>query len=429
MALKMAPDMPTLINWDYCTQSIFPMISTYLLTIVFTATLVISTPKKSLARYASLPILVYLCITIFRQGFRAFPKNPVMVSNWACQGYNIFLQTTTITLLEHIDIMDPVISKPRNGHPPSYFVRLWRAMAYCVNARGINTPYQIKNVPSFDSKRPGWVPSRRRFLFTNFLWFVVLYTIQDSFYKPELALTIEDEKKFLGTDRENLVWRRPEDGVITGNEIGYRIFMEMLMWLIMIPLSVNLRYTFWSLVAVGLGLSEPKNWPPPFDSAKESYTLRLFWGKFWHQTLRWHFGKPAQFITHNLLNLPKKGLIQRYTNIFLVFFLSGIMHANQSLILLGAEGREIRLKGWYREIIFFMIMATGIMVEDGAQWLFRGEKVRKSEEKEGHVLWKRVLGYMWVWGLLVMVGPLIDYPKVRARLPTWLPFRLFAILR
>ncbi|KAF3911039.1 hypothetical protein AA313_de0203279 [Arthrobotrys entomopaga] len=115
--------------------------------------------------------------------------------------------------------------------------------------RGVSTPYQIKNVPAFDSKQPAWVPSRRRFLFTNFLWFVGLYAIQDSLYKPENVLTVEDEKRFLGLDRENLLWRDPEDGAVTGDEIGYRIFMELLMWAIMIPLAVNLQYSFWSLVA------------------------------------------------------------------------------------------------------------------------------------------------------------------------------------
>lgn len=35
---------------------------------------------------------------------------------------------------------------------------------------------------------------------------------------------------------------------------------------------------------------------------------------------------PAEFITYDLLHLPRIGLIQRYTLIFFVFFVSGCFH-------------------------------------------------------------------------------------------------------
>ncbi|KAF3916803.1 hypothetical protein ABW20_dc0108733 [Dactylellina cionopaga] len=421
-----APAGATFVNWNFCTPAVFLFFPTYTLNLVFTSTLLISTPKKSFSRYVSLPIIVYLSFSTFRHGLNSFPQNFVGIADWALSTYNAFLQGTTLLLLEDIDSTDPVISKSHNGHPPHYFVRLWRALTYCVNARGINTPYQIKNVPAFDSKRPGWVPSRRRFLFTNTLWLIALYFIQDFFYCQKLS--VEDEVKFLGVNRENLIWRHPQDGAITGDEVGYRVSLTMLMWSLLIPLAVNLQYTFLSLLAVGTGISEPKNWPPAFGSPKDSYTLRLFWGKFWHQTLRWHFSKPAQFLTHGVLRLPKKGLVQRYVGIFFVFALSGLMHSNQSYMLLKNETYAIREMQWVREMVFFIVMAAGITIEDGVQWLFRSEKVRKGEEKEGFVLWKRIVGYVWVWGIVVLVAPFIDYPKLRGRLPTFLPFHPLVVL-
>ncbi|KAK6508859.1 hypothetical protein TWF481_003625 [Arthrobotrys musiformis] len=413
------PGGATLINWKFCTRSVFLFVPIYFLTLLVTSTLLISTPKRSLPRYASLPIIAYLCLRIFNYGVAAFPHNVVGLIDWAGSAYNVFLITSTLIHLEGIDATDPVISKPINGRPPGYFVRLWRGIAYCVNARGINTPYQIKNVPPFDSKRPGWVPSRRRFLLTNTAWLIFLYLMQDFFYSQELKK--EDEIKFLGVNRENLLWRHPEDGGITADEIGYRIVITSLMWWFLIPLAVNLQYTFLAVLAVGTGVSEPKNWPPPFGSPRDSYTLRLFWSKFWHQTLRWHFTKPAQFITHNVLRLPKTGLVQRYVNIYGVFLISGIWHGGQSWLLLREEGPEIQRSGVNRELFFFTVMATGIMVEDGVQWLFRSQKVRSKEEKEGLVVWKRIVGYIWVWSLLLLVAPFIDYPKFRARALTFLP--------
>ncbi|KAF3087274.1 hypothetical protein TWF569_008951 [Orbilia oligospora] len=420
------PGGTTLINYNFCTRSVFLFVPTYFLTLLVTSTLLISTPKGSLTRYASLPIIAYLCLRIFNYGAATFPHNVVGLIDWAGSAYNVFLISSTLLQLEGIDSTDPVISRPVNGRPPGYFTRLWRGLSYCVNVRGINTPYQIKNVPAFDSKRPGWVPSRRRFLATSTAWFLVLYLAQDFFYSQEI--TKEDEVKFLGINRENLFWRHPQDGSITGDEMGYRIAVTSLMWSILIPLSVNLQYTFLSILAVGTGVSEPKNWPPPFGSPKDSYTLRLFWGKFWHQTLRWHFSKPAQFITHKIFQLPKTGLIQRYVNTYGVFLISGIWHAGQSWLMLHSQGPEIQQAGWNRELFFFTVMATGIMIEDGVQWLFRSQKVRNGEEKEGLVVWKRAIGYIWVWGLLVLVAPFIDYPKFRARSATFLPAHPLIIL-
>ncbi|KAK6535858.1 hypothetical protein TWF281_000108 [Arthrobotrys megalospora] len=413
------PGGTTLINWNFTTRSVFLFVPTYFLTLLLTSTLIISTPKGSLTRYASLPIIAYLCVQIFNYGAATFPNNVVGLIDWAGSAYNCFLITSTLLHLEGIDATDPVISKPVNGRPPGYFTRLWRGLTYCVNARGINTPYQIKNVPAFDSKRPGWVPSRRRFLATNLAWFIFLFLTQDLFYFQEVPK--EDEIKFVGINRENLIWRHPTDGPITGDEIGYRVGVTMLMWSLLIPVSVNLQYTFLSLVAVGTGLSEPKNWPPVFGSPKDSYTLRLFWGKFWHQTLRWHFSKPAQFVTHTLFQLPKSGLVQRYVNIYGVFAFSGFWHAGQSYLMLESLGPEAQRAGWKMEMFFFLVMATGIMVEDGVQWLFRSQKVRNGEAKEGLVVWKRIVGYIWVWGLFILVAPFIDYPKFRGRLATWLP--------
>ncbi|EPS36469.1 hypothetical protein H072_10013 [Dactylellina haptotyla CBS 200.50] len=423
------PSGTTFVNWNFCNSNVLLFVPAYILTIIFAGTLVISTPKNSFTRYASLPILAYLCTFVFRHGWNAFPLNTTGMCDWALSTFNAFLLFTTVICLEGVDETNAVISKPHNRHPPGYFVRLWRAMSYCVNMRAIQTPHQIKNVPAFDSKRPGWVPSRRRFLITNTAWFLALYLLQDMLYSQEMA--VEDEAKLFGTYRENLIRRDPKDGPVTGDEIGGRIGFGLVMWSILVPLAVSLMYTFLSIVAVGTGISSPKNWPPVFGSPKDSYTLRLYWGKFWHQTLRWHFTKPAQFITHGILRLPKNGLVQRYVNIYLVFALSGLMHANQSYFMFSSPGYKGNFnpsEAWVREIIFFAIVPTCIMIEDGVQWLFRSQKVRSGEEKEGFVLWKRVVGYLWTWGIMILFTPIIDYPKFRARLPTFLPFHPLVIL-
>ncbi|KAF3924519.1 hypothetical protein ABW21_db0202499 [Orbilia brochopaga] len=419
------PSGTTVINWDWCTPAITHHAFNYAVVFGVTAILIVTTQKQSFLRYASIPALLYLCASIFRSSQATFPRNEVFLADWGCTAYDVFLHAATLLFLQNIDSSDSLISRTHNGRPPSPLVKIWRAMSYCVNARGINTPHQIKNVPAFNSKKLDWVPSRRRFLLTNSVWFVALYAVQDLLYSQELS--VADEGRFLGVDCENLFVRNPQDGPFTNEQLGYRVAITMLVWSLLIPLAVTLQYTFLSLVAVGTGLSEPRNWPPAFGSVKDSYTLRLFWGKFWHQTLRWHLSKPAQFITHAVLRLPHKGLAQRYVNILLVFMLSGVMHASQSYMMLQRQGNEVRQRSAVREMAFFATMALGIMVEDGVQWLFRSEKVRKGEQAEKFVLWKRVAGYIWVWGILIAVAPFIDYPKFRARLSSWLPVHVWGL--
>ena len=48
--------------------------------------------------------------------------------------------------------------------------------------------------------------------------------------------------------------------------------------------------------------------------------------KSWHQTLRSGLEDFADFATHDVFQLPRRGLLQRYTKIFFSFALSGVMH-------------------------------------------------------------------------------------------------------
>ncbi|KAI6120485.1 hypothetical protein EV401DRAFT_1407107 [Pisolithus croceorrhizus] len=43
-----------------------------------------------------------------------------------------------------------------------------------------------------------------------------------------------------------------------------------------------------AVLAVGLNLSKPQAWPQLFGRWKDAYTIRKFWGKVWHQMLRYN---------------------------------------------------------------------------------------------------------------------------------------------
>jgi hypothetical protein len=109
---------------------------------------------------------------------------------------------------------------------------------------------------------------------------------------------------------------------------------------------------------------------------------------------------PATFITHDVLRLPAKGLVPRYTKIVLAFFISGVGHTLVDKVCHGltfAESQSIR---------FFTTQALGIMVEDAVQEIWRrcfGSG--KSDSSKGTATWKRVVGFVWLWAFMAWTMP------------------------
>jgi hypothetical protein len=107
-----------------------------------------------------------------------------------------------------------------------------------------------------------------------------------------------------------------------------------------------------------------------------------------------------------VLRLPKPSLLERYTNIFVVFTLSGFLHVVFDVVC-GKEDSKIGT------MLFFQSFAFGIMVEDGVQAIWQrltGEKFRSNSNP---ALWKKTVGHLWVVTFLVMVSPWFTYPITR----------------
>jgi hypothetical protein len=143
----------------------------------------------------------------------------------------------------------------------------------------------------------------------------------------------------------------------------------------------------------------------------------------------------STFITKEVLHLPKPSLLERYTNIYVVFFLSGVVHYLHDAAQW--KGPQIGT------VLFFQSFAFGIMIEDGVQELWKRFTATKSEERlsngsaNKHVgknekdeettpLWQKVVGHVWVFGFFVLVNPWFIYPSIRQPIETFwiLPFKI-----
>lgn len=140
--------------------------------------------------------------------------------------------------------------------------------------------------------------------------------------------------------------------------------------------------------------------------------------------------KPARYITFKVFQLPRTmsapslplRLISRYTELTLVFYISGLLHLGIDTV----QGISWRESGAVR---FFVMMAVGIMLEDGVQWAFRVLTSRKNT----NAVWAKVIGYIWVLLYLSWATPIWAYPALRRNTggpeTEIFPFSVFGLLR
>lgn len=139
--------------------------------------------------------------------------------------------------------------------------------------------------------------------------------------------------------------------------------------------------------------------------------------KFWHQMLRLSFTGVSNFISRDVLRLPKPSLVERYINVFLVFFISGLMH----LLANPVQSISLRQSG---AMPYFLSFVIGYMIEDGVASLWK--QIRGSRYTEDLSLWQKTIGFCWVFGWIGVsstfyFGPQIGRPECA---PFLVPFSI-----
>ncbi|KAJ5114907.1 hypothetical protein NUU61_000666 [Penicillium alfredii] len=144
-------------------------------------------------------------------------------------------------------------------------------------------------------------------------------------------------------------------------------------------------------------------------------SLTYYYRKFWHQYLRQPFTSISNFAVRDVFRLPRSSILERYTNIFFVFLISGILHVIVDIL----QGLPAHRSG---AMPFFLSFVLGIMLEDGAQAIWwhlftSGDRKtpRKSSTREAVVppLWQRILGLCWVWAWLAVTSTWYFTPMIQ----------------
>jgi hypothetical protein len=141
--------------------------------------------------------------------------------------------------------------------------------------------------------------------------------------------------------------------------------------------------------------------------------------KFWHQLLQNPLTAVSGLVTRDLLGLPPKSLLQRYTNVFVVFLFSGGLHVVLDIV----QGIPANESG---AMLFFATAPLGLMIEDGikAGWRYTS-KSDNSGQNGSTPLWQRVLGFLWSMAWLGVTSTGFFYPQVvRPQNQALVPFSL-----
>jgi hypothetical protein len=88
--------------------------------------------------------------------------------------------------------------------------------------------------------------------------------------------------------------------------------------------------------------------------------------------------------------------VERYVNVFIVFFLSGLIHVVIDSL------RDVSLKE-LGTMAFFLSFVVGYMIEDGVIALWK--RTRGSRNDSLPAWWQRVLGFCWVITWLGVTSP------------------------
>ena len=167
-------------------------------------------------------------------------------------------------------------------------------------------------------------------------------------------------------------------------------------WAIFTATHDLLAFTF-----VALGIDEPEDWSSLYGSIFEAYSIRRFWGKFWHHLVQHSYCTYGSLISRKILRLPPGSFADRTCVNFSVFLISGIVHA----CITAQLGFTC---GYWEDIAFFMMCYAALLVEAGGQRF--ASRTFGGGRPNGWIC--RLLGYPWVFGFLFWVLPKHQYPKV-----------------
>uniref|UniRef100_A0A8H8CDN7 Wax synthase domain-containing protein n=1 Tax=Psilocybe cubensis TaxID=181762 RepID=A0A8H8CDN7_PSICU len=203
------------------------------------------------------------------------------------------------------------------------------------NTRGVNWNYEAPALRRSSKSRWG-------FVIDNILKTICLYLVWDI-----ISYVM----------RHNPAFHRDNNEPMGAHGFLWQIWNAMGYWTALYCF-IRLNHTLSSALIVMVGEGEPKDYPDMTGPLSETTTVRKFWGRTWHQSLRRMVSAHGKHFANVFLGYPKGTLMSAYLQLFVAFLVSGIIHGTADFVAIR------NVTSFYRNILFFTLQAAAIAFED-----------------------------------------------------------------
>lgn len=158
---------------------------------------------------------------------------------------------------------------------------------------------------------------------------------------------------------------------------------------------------------------EPEEWPALYGDIFEAYSVKRFWGVFWHRLSVYELGNIAKPVSTRIFGQKPGSATHKSIVAFSIFFLSGVLHATVAWRL--QEGYGVRDIMFYSlnfvpaaaEILLWRALnQTRVISELKARPFFRNVVVEQA---------MRLVGYVYVYCWLFWLVPKWQFPKLHSK--------------
>ncbi|KAI0095490.1 membrane bound O-acyl transferase family-domain-containing protein [Daldinia grandis] len=198
-----------------------------------------------------------------------------------------------------------------------------------------------------------------------------------------------------------------EDDLISVHQLLLRSFVSV-SWIWTNILILESCHAILSLLfVVILRFDDPEDWPPLFGNPAEAWTVRRFWGKFWHRIASPTFYICAKIFSQRVLKLKPGSTIYKAIVAFGIFLLSGLIHAITAWKVGQGEA--------HRDFLFFCANYLAVGAEIFVSRLLRNLVHKTKYEallRDARVrVAGKALGFVWVFAWFFWLVPRWLYPK------------------
>jgi hypothetical protein len=157
-----------------------------------------------------------------------------------------------------------------------------------------------------------------------------------------------------------------------------------------------------------LRFDHPQAWPPLFSSPLDAWSVRRFWGVFWHRTSTPTFSDWTHALVDPMSTVLSPTMV-KVCEALGIFLLTGVMYG----LAASCTGEAlVNLDIWFFYVNFWVVMVEFLI---GSLWsrLIWVPRIERAFESRPQVyLVARALGFIWVYLWFFWAVPRWLYPKI-----------------